>query len=472
MSLCFCRWIRALLLVIVCALAVYPQDSAPADDSATATPGIQWAPLLAQSLFFTGIEHGFRIATQDYTRQALKGKFFPDWGRSIGNFHGWGDGDPFLTNYVGHPMQGAVAGFIFVQNDPKYRQIEFGRDRNYWKSRARATLYSFAYSEQFEVGPLSEASLGNAQAYYPQQGFLDQVITPTVGLLWMVAEDAMDRYLIERLETRTQHRWLKMMLRSGLNPSRSMANAMRLQVPWHRDSRPGIFRPAPPVPVTGFVRPTGTSAGGGRALGTQPEAVASIRPPLSDLRPGLTPTFELATNYSFSQLALGKPGTLACNGGGAEATYNLSAWFGLTADVGGCKMKSPGVNISGDSTNYLLGPRFSWRRWARWTPYLQTLAGGNKFTTETFYPNLVPAGLPKLPPGVPDPSHSLYTKQEQTNALALEFGGGLNFILNRAVAINTIEVADIHTWARSLNGTHFPNNLRVTTGVTLRFGNW
>ena len=54
----------------------------------------------------------------------------------------------------------------------------------YWKSRLRATAFSWVYSTLFEIGPISEASLGNVQREYPEVGFVDHVWTPVlrVGL--------------------------------------------------------------------------------------------------------------------------------------------------------------------------------------------------------------------------------------------------------------------------------------------------
>ncbi len=453
------------------------------DDDSTSVPaaiqpdqeqkGIDWGPLLWQSFFFTSVEQTYRLSTQSYTRAALKGKFIDDWGRSIGNLHGWADGDPFLTNYVGHPMQGAVSGFIFVQNDRRYKNTEFGRNREYWKSRMRATLFSFAFSLQFELGPYSESTIGNTGSYFPQQGLVDEAITPTIGLVWMIGEDWIDKAIVAPLEVRTRQRWIKMMLRSGLNPSRSMANAMRLEVPWHRDTRPGIFGTSN-APMLAASNPPPIKY---KSLtGELPKAVKPIphdtEPKLSDLTSVVVPTFELSPVYSYFQLAAGKSGSLSCNGGGAAATYNFTSWLGITADVSGCKMVSPGTNLSGDSTTYLLGPRFALRRGRRWTPWIEILAGGDKFAYEQFYPDRVPPNLPYVNPGDPNPNHSLYTSQEQTNAFAFAVGGGLDFALNRVFAIHAIDIVDVHTWARSVNGTDYPNNLRASTGVALRFGGW
>lgn len=162
---------------------------------------------------------------------------------SVTNLHGWADGDPIMVNYVGHPMQGSVSGDIWIQNDPKYRTAEFGRNRRYWVSRLRAATFAWAYSEQFEIGPISEASIGHVQNYFPQQGFVDHVITPAVGFGWMVAEDFLDRYVVKRIEAWTTNRCalrplrvIRMVARGGLNPSRSFANAMAFREPWHRDT--------------------------------------------------------------------------------------------------------------------------------------------------------------------------------------------------------------------------------------------
>ncbi len=156
---------------------------------------------------------------------------------ALSNLHGWADGDPFYVNYGGHPMHGAVAGYLWVQNDGKYRKAEFGNHSFYWKSRLRATAYSWAYSTQFEIGPLSEASIGKIQRQYPQQGFVDHVATPTVGTAWMIAEDALDRFVIHRFEDRFENLHAPMMVRSWLNPARSFANLLRLKEPWYRDTR-------------------------------------------------------------------------------------------------------------------------------------------------------------------------------------------------------------------------------------------
>jgi len=220
-------------------------------ESVAASQKFHWGPALRQSLLFLGIEHGFRM-TQLYTRKRLAGPFFQDWFDSVSGISGWGDGDIFLGNYVGHPMQGAIAGYIQIQNDPRGMSLEFGRSPEYWKSRMRATAWSAAYSAQYELGPISDASIGNSGQKKGTKAAVDLVITPVVGLGWTLTEDALDKYVIRGFEQKHQNRNWRALARTLLNPSRSFANLLRKKAPWHRDTRDGVAvageSPRPPAP--------------------------------------------------------------------------------------------------------------------------------------------------------------------------------------------------------------------------------
>ena len=73
--------------------------------------------------------------------------FWHDYGASADHFHmsRWGDGDSFLVNYIGHPMEGAVYGDIFLNNDPKGRSARFGKSSTYWYSRLKAMAWAAAF---------------------------------------------------------------------------------------------------------------------------------------------------------------------------------------------------------------------------------------------------------------------------------------------------------------------------------------
>jgi hypothetical protein len=188
------------------------------------------------------IEHGTRIALQEKTRQALEdGKFWPDYRRSVRIPRQWGDTDGDLVNYVGHPVHGAAAGYIWLDHDPA-APSDFRPTPDYWSSRMRAFVFSASYSLQFEIGPLSEASIGNVGMRPETTGWVDYVVTPVGALGLIVAEDALDRYVVQWAERRVKNPLLRIGIRFAANPGRTMANTASGRVPWHRDGRPITWR--------------------------------------------------------------------------------------------------------------------------------------------------------------------------------------------------------------------------------------
>jgi hypothetical protein len=210
------------------------------ETSSSESNSFEWKAALGDAAFFLGIEHTIRLTYDPNVRRSLRGPFFGDYAASLENIHGWGDGDGWVTNYVGHPMSGSITGFIEAHHDPRYRNLTFEMTGSYWKSRARAMAFSAAYSLQFEIGPVSEASLGNTQLNPRARGVVDWVVTPTIGTAWMVTEDLVDKYVIRSLEQKTGNRALLILTRSVMNPTRTAANVFGRRRPWQRDDRPGI----------------------------------------------------------------------------------------------------------------------------------------------------------------------------------------------------------------------------------------
>lgn len=212
-------------------------------DQASERTSIRWKDVLMQSVSFTTTMNLFRLATEPSTRRDLRGPFWKDYFNSVKSVRGWRDGDEFLVNYIGHPMEGAVSGAILIHNDPKGNQLRFGRDKKYWVSRLKALGWATVISTQFELGPFGEASIGNVgmtpseKSRHPA-AYVDLVVTPLAGTAWLVGEDMLDRFLIRRVERRTTNRLVRAIFRSLFNPSRSFANSMRGHWWWHRDDRP------------------------------------------------------------------------------------------------------------------------------------------------------------------------------------------------------------------------------------------
>ncbi|HEX8722970.1 MAG TPA: hypothetical protein VF736_20290, partial [Pyrinomonadaceae bacterium] len=196
--------------------------------------GFRWRPAVEQSLLFLAVQHGYAF-TQPKTRRDLRGPFFKDYFRSVRSLHGWADGGRFFTNYVAHPMEGSLLGYVQIQNDPAGSRLRFNESGGYWRSRLKALAWSAAWSTQFEIGPVSQASIGNV-GLHGKQTYVDIVMTPTAGLGLLVAEDALDRYVVERIERRTDSRYARILSRMALNPTRTAANLLRFKKPWHRDA--------------------------------------------------------------------------------------------------------------------------------------------------------------------------------------------------------------------------------------------
>lgn len=211
---------------------------------------------LLQSFEYLMVQHAFRIADDPSLRYSLAhSPFFHDWFASYKgyNLQRWSDGDDFLVNDVGHPLQGAVASRIYLQNSPTADTVAIGKSRRYWITRLKGMAWSAAFEVQWKVGPLSETSIGNAGgwSYVPGCGFSrtclnnpkypnaptnntglsDWIVTPIVGTGWVVLEDALDKYVAAKVAAK--HRILgNMILRTALEPSRSFAGLFMGKFPW------------------------------------------------------------------------------------------------------------------------------------------------------------------------------------------------------------------------------------------------
>ncbi|HEY8997694.1 MAG TPA: hypothetical protein VIM60_07330, partial [Edaphobacter sp.] len=86
-----------------------------------------WKGLILQSLSFEMLQNVTRIMTADQNDRhiLLNSPFWSNYWASLQQFNmrRWNDGDSIKVNYIGHPMQGAISGYIEVQNDPRGRML-------------------------------------------------------------------------------------------------------------------------------------------------------------------------------------------------------------------------------------------------------------------------------------------------------------------------------------------------------------
>lgn len=371
-------------------------DTAPETSQNTekSSQGFHWWPALQQSFNFLLIEHGFRIATDPFLRYLLWHKpFWHDWAASDQHFYfnQWGDGDDFIVNYIGHPLEGAVTGYIQIVNDPKGRSLQFGRSRSYWMSRLRAMAFAAVYSANFEAGPiLSEAAIGSEGGYFYKPGcdpfltcqhpgkkaitnntgWVDFTVTPLVGTGWIVLEDAIETELVDRWAKDHDSLGWKI-FRASLSPGHVMANFVAGKTPWYRYGTDG---------------PDGGSLFNWHQVGPAPKATWEG-----------VPRWELGVHYAFLNLPVSTATCPTCrvgnSGFGANAAYRITKRLWVDSDVnyfpGSGNYAKKGTTVEG-----LFGPRYgytgkSWGLYFKLRPgfiyYDKTLtadSGGN-FTNAT-----------------------------------------------------------------------------------------
>jgi opacity protein-like surface antigen len=168
-----------------------------------------------------------------------------------------------------------------------------------------------------------------------------------------------------------------------------------------------------------------------------------------------TPAAELGFSYSYTRVNPGgATSSASANGGYGYGEYNVNRVFGLVAELGanytGAAGKTPLANTT---FQYLFGPRFNWRM-SRFTPYVQTLFGGERFSNG-FNPN---STTPRL-----------LTSQ---NNFTAAFGGGVDVNVSSHFAVKPIQLEYLMTQPSTSAGnlTFVQNNLRYSAGVVLRFG--
>jgi hypothetical protein len=424
-------------------------DGEPASD-ASITPGhlhkegFHWHRALSESFTFLVIEQAYVVHTDFHWVVAENGvpfnHYWRDYSQSLSAWvhSGWNDGDPNWFGYVGHPIQGALTGFIQIQNDPQGERLEFSRTKAYWWSRTKAALWNAAYSTQWNLGPLSEVTVEkygtkirapwNYNGSYPCSrhcltgvGQIDIVMTPLGGTGWLVGEDFLDKKIVRRVEDATQNHLLIDTVRCALNPIRGAANILHGKQPWYRASRDAQRM----------------------WLGRDQKSAISVReiprvqaPNHGDVFFGYSHTGAAHCQATFSEAAI------VCNPFSAR-TSNLTGWsasvekkylryFGAVADF---SQQHGGVSES----SFLFGVRGSASS-GRFRPFAQALFGA-VHTQENY---------------------SVASKSDVSFAAAL--GGGLDLRLMRLLSWR-IQADEIKTSLAAVQH----HAVRLSSGIAVRF---
>jgi len=445
------------------------QPFTPVPHKRTHADDFQWKAALREYSFGIAIQHAWRFAHEPGTRYATThGHWFEDWIHSVGETRGW-DYSGWHAGYVGHPLNGAYYGFIERQNDPLYRQVEWGDGHIYWMSLLRSMAFSAIASTQWTLGPVGEAGLGNSQLH-ASPGFMTLVNTPGLGMFVMMGEDLLDRYVIIPVENHTANPWFILIMRSLGNPARSFANLMAFKQGWDRPTRMGIFgenherrKELVKEYKEGLIpAPFGPHTAEERALMNQ---TVQTRPPSKEA------DIELNA-YSMYESFLGGG---SCMGGGGQGAARVNAAWQVVAEVNGCMIiNSMPKYQSGDSVMFAAGPRWTPRATHNFSPYAEVMFGGRRITHDIASQELKNQLLKEWSDGeLPYyPRRSAWMVEYQQFGFAMTMGGGVDKAIGRAWAWRILDVQYSHSWVPPVDPINAQRGVQIRTGAVLRIGTW
>ena len=162
-----------------------------------------------------------------------------------------------------------------------------------------------------------------------------------------------------------------------------------------------------------------------------------------------TPKLDVFVGYSYFRDNPSTSGVSSFNlhGGSASVAYNANSWLSGVADFGGYHANNIlGTGVDGTLSTYLFGPRLSYRRHERITPFAQTLFG------------------------VAHASGSGFGASGTSNAFAASFGGGVDVKLFHRLSFRAAQVEYLLTrFPEATTNRETQNNLRVSTGIVFHF---
>jgi outer membrane protein OmpA-like peptidoglycan-associated protein len=181
-----------------------------------------------------------------------------------------------------------------------------------------------------------------------------------------------------------------------------------------------------------------------------------------------TPKVEWFMGYTYlravPQLAEGNR-LVYLNGGSTSLAFNFNRYFGIVGDFGGfndTRLLLTGGNLSqndqidkGTVFTLLGGPRLSFRKYDRITPFVQVLAGGARASEITL------SGCA---------ANCLLLPKEYV--FAMTAGGGLDLRVHHRIALRLIQAEYLMTRFGDFNTglTATQNDVRLSTGLVFRFG--
>jgi outer membrane protein OmpA-like peptidoglycan-associated protein len=186
---------------------------------------------------------------------------------------------------------------------------------------------------------------------------------------------------------------------------------------------------------------------------------------------GYTPKIEWFLGYSFWRATPTSNGNRIgyLHGGSTSVAYNFNRYVGIVADFAGFDNSkltlfgptgSETLNAGGSVYTFMVGPRLSYRKYAKFTPYAQVLGG------------VVHASSVTVNGCTADPSCTPIGADTTFAAMA---GAGFDFNITHRIALRLLEADFLLTHFRdpiSATGVSrgWQDNTRLSTGIVFRFG--
>jgi outer membrane protein with beta-barrel domain len=170
------------------------------------------------------------------------------------------------------------------------------------------------------------------------------------------------------------------------------------------------------------------------------------------------PKIEIFGGYSYMNANIIVSGTrFNLNGASGSVAYNFKNWLGAVADIG---VYNQG-NVTGNGrslivSSYQFGPRLSWRD-RNFVPFAQALFGAGH-ATGTLYTTSLGNGAAPL---------------GANSGFMFTAGAGVDYRINHTIGVRIIQTEYLYSQflnaATGSNSNH-QNNIRISAGVTLSFG--
>lgn len=162
-----------------------------------------------------------------------------------------------------------------------------------------------------------------------------------------------------------------------------------------------------------------------------------------------TPKVDVFAGYSYVRANPATSGadSFSMHGGSASLAWNVNNWLGIVGDFGGYHTgEISGTSVDATTYTYLFGPRVSYRKHDRFTPFGQVLFGGAR---QTFNVSGVSAS---------------------ENSFAMSFGGGLDAKLSNRFSWRVGQLEYLLTrFSETTTNRETQNNLRLSTGIVFHF---